>query len=230
MSEKYDIPIEALEVRSEMQIHFDTLEKTYQLVTIIAWPKEKAEKYTVLFDIATGEISEDLLALQEAERQARLAKYGKLAPELYERVQRAEDEDVFPVAIWAAGQNKQPSKQELYEILAARWPEAAEAMRQGRKPMQVSDRELAREIYRTYLMLLAEDIEKRVAPVLQQLASYGIEAEHREGEPIVYATVSKEILSQIANHPAVDYIFYHETRVRPETEGPVSTVEAPETD
>ncbi len=216
VAETYGIAEDVLRLTNEEGLHLPTLDKTILTITFTAMQQPDYPVYRVLIDIDTGEISEDLQALRQAEEEARMQKYDKLETGLFDMLQEADDDEIFPVAIWAAEYDKSLSPSELYDILAARYPQAAQAMAEGRKPWRVEDGELSKEIRTAYFAELDKNAKTRVAPILAMLKSYEESVEHQWGEPRIVAEIPKKMILKLDRHPAVARIFYYSNEVVPE--------------
>jgi hypothetical protein len=131
--------------------------------------------YDLLVDFDSGEVIDDVEAMWAAEDQARFARYGKLDPALYERLQEIQESDFVSVTMWvvsAPGQSLDERQMAAFAILAARYPEADEAIRNGGKPMDVDDPELAQQIYNEYLQLVDFGVDVQVGPLVEALVIY----------------------------------------------------------
>jgi hypothetical protein len=75
------------------------LGRTFQAVTVL--DLKSGRFFQVLVDLNSGQV-EDKVAIEEAEEQRHRAKYGKLRPALYERLQAMGDDESVTVTIWVA--------------------------------------------------------------------------------------------------------------------------------
>ncbi len=228
VAETYDIAEDVLRLTNEEGLYLPTLDKTIRIIALTAMQQPDYPVYKVLIDIDTGEISEDLQALRQAEEEARMLKYGKLETSLFDMLQEADDDDeIFPVAIWAAEYDKRLSPPELYDILAARYPQAAEAIAEGRRPWRVEDKELSKEIRAAYFAELDKNAKTRITPILAMLKRYEESVEQQMGVPSIVAEIPKKMILKLDRHPAVARIFYYSDETEPEMDGATSTIRAP---
>ena len=201
VSERYSIPIENLLVVNEHTRRYPLSGRTFQAVTLLDTrnPDKFGYKfeYSLLIDLSTRSIEEDLAAIQAAEDAAYLAKYGKLQPALYERLQPVSDDTVLPVAIWIANQGQERTDAEIYAELAAQFPAAAEALARGTKPFDVADPDLSEQIQAAYRQLHAQDITVRNIPLLDWLEKQGMSVEQQVGMPALTARLPKRIIMSL---------------------------------
>jgi hypothetical protein len=110
------IPVEQLVAVNQHQREYKLLGKTFW--SVIAQDLKGDRWYSVMVNLADGSFVDNIETIEQAEREAHLAKYGKLEPALHARLQQAVDEELVDVAIWIAG--KPPRDQrERYLALSA---------------------------------------------------------------------------------------------------------------
>jgi hypothetical protein len=93
------VPIDALIIGDEHPVEYPDLGRTFQAIRLMD-TRPEGRIYKLLVDLKKGRVlcEEEVSALQIAEVEAYQAKYGKLEPALYERLQRLKDEDDLTVA------------------------------------------------------------------------------------------------------------------------------------
>jgi hypothetical protein len=207
IAEQKQIPLEALRVVNEHERQYPLTGRTFRAFVILDTRAPETPDYGVLIDLVSGDIETDWAAVEAAERDAYRAKYGKLQPALYERLQQVENGTLLPVAIWAAGVERQPTVGEVYAELAAQFPEAARALAEGLRPWQVEDTALSAEIEETYDKLRAEDVSERTQPLVDYLRGQGFSVEVIEGMPSLAAMLPKEAILALESRDDVETIY-----------------------
>jgi hypothetical protein len=143
--------------------------------------------------------------VERAEADARQAKYGKLHPLLYERLQ-TDDEEALSAAIWVGGERGR-SREEVYALLARRYPQVRDALARHTSPFNVGDPALVRRIRTEYERIRQEDIAARVQPLVTYLESRGIAAETHDLLPSITTTLSKEAILALVRRDDVQTIY-----------------------
>jgi hypothetical protein len=211
VAEQYAVPLEDLLLVNEDELSYPLTGRSFRALVIVDRrpPQVTGERfaYNLLIDLATGEIVEDINAVQAAEDAAYRDKYGKLHPTLYDRLQEVTDDTMLPVAIWVAGSAEQRTEAEYYAELAARFPAAAEALARGTKPMDVEDPELSQAIQEAYNQLRAEDTQARIQPLAAWLEAQGFSVESYGAMPSLTATLPKSTILEIEARDDVAMIY-----------------------
>ncbi len=101
IAEREGIPREVLLVDADRPTEYPNLGRCFQVVTLLDTRPDRGT-YKLLVDLQSGEVVEDISGLLVEEEQARQARYGKLEPALYERLQGLGDGETLPAAIWIA--------------------------------------------------------------------------------------------------------------------------------
>jgi hypothetical protein len=204
LAEKYGIAPEDILVYDQFQQDFIYLEKSYWCIT--ASEREADTIYKVVVDMADMSASEDISAIEQADKEAMLDKYGKLEPALAKRLESIKPEDTVQVAIWVAGAPER-SQQDLYDILAGMYPQAREALERSGNPFDVGDHDKMMEIKRTYLQMVREDNEQIISVAVSYFRSLDIEVVIGEGIPTVFAPLSKARIIDLEYQPWVGKIY-----------------------
>ncbi len=221
VTQRYNIPEQWLAVLADHPTEYPGLERQFQVVTLLD-TRLNGAVYKLLVDLADGEVIEDLASLAQAEAQAQLAHYGKLDPRLAERLSLLQDDDTLPVAIWIAapaGKSLAEVQQEVFLLLAARYPEARTAMENSGKPMDVPDRALSDKIYAEYLALVNTAMDARAQPLAQELQSRGYVVITFAGMPSLVAILPKSAILELAQREDVAAIYLVDEGSRLELEG-----------
>ncbi len=154
-----------------------------------------------------------MTTIERAEEQARHARYGKLQPALYERLQGMQDNERVTVMIWAAakpGQSLVEQEAAAMAALAAKYPQARVALEQGGKPTDVDDPELAKRIYAEYVELLNKDLAQRVQPLVKALEVQGATVRTSEGLPLITVSLTKVAILFLAQRGDIGAIYLAE--------------------
>lgn len=148
LAQRERIAPENLVIVNEFRREAPLLGRTFQAVTIL--DMKSGRFFQLLVDLNSGGV-EDGETIEKGEKERYRAKYGKLQPALYERLLRMSEEEAVTVTIWVvAPPGKSLAEQEVaaFATLAAKYPQAREAMERGGKPMDVDDPGLAKQIYK----------------------------------------------------------------------------------
>jgi hypothetical protein len=204
LAQRERIPLEELVVVSEFRREALPLKRSFQAVTLVH-NRPNGRFYHLLVDRQTGTV-ENLETIEQAEQQASRAKYGKLQPELAERLQTMSDTDTATVMIWAAdrpGLNRRAREEAAIAKLAAEYPQARAAVARSGKPMDVDDPELARKIAAEYSTLVNASAAPLAQALAQQLRSVGAQPRTYAGLPAVTMTLTKAAIVQLARRADV---------------------------
>lgn len=214
VAQRQGIPVKDLVIVTDHSTEYPNLGRKFRVVTVLD-TRPGGRFYNLLVDLENGQIEENVSALLSAEDRAYLAKYGKLEPALYERLQQANDNQVLPVAIWVAGQ-PQRIQEEIFAELAATFPEARAALARFDKPIAVDDPALATRIRAEYNKMLIEDTAIRIAPLVSHLQQRGIRVTTYGALPSVTAWLTKRQILELVRRNDVGMIYLIEERGAPE--------------
>ena len=229
ISEREDIPTEALIIAADHPTEYPASGRKFQVVTLID-TRRGGQVYKLLVDLTNGQIEEDISTLLSTEIQIHQTRYGKLDPALYKRLQALKDDDLVPVAIWMTTQpNKTLAEQQeaAFATLAAKYPEAQSALTHSGKPMDVGDPELAQRIEAEYISLLATEAQARIQPLVKELEDQGVSIITYAGLPTFTAILPKQTILSLAQHTDVSNIYLIEAHKQPEMESVAPTILAP---
>ena len=200
---------------------YPSLGRKFQVVTILD-TRPEGRFYSLLVDLDSGRIEEELAAIRAAEERAYLDRYGKLEPTLYRRLQEIDDDEALPVAIWVAGK-PQHSQEDLFAAVAAQFPEAQAALSRSDKPWDMEDPELAARIKAEYNRLSAANTAVRIEPLVTHFRQRGIEVTTYGTLPSVTARLTKRQILELAQHDKVGMLYLIEERGREETDVAIPT-------
>lgn len=223
------IPIDALSIVADHSTEYPNLGRQFQVVTVLD-TRPQGQVYKLLVDLRSGRVEEDVSALLAAEARAHQARYGKLQPALYERLQLLNEDETLPVAIWVAagpGQSLAEQQATIFATLAAKYPEVQAAIDHLGKPMDVSDPELRQRIEDEYLALLTDQTDMRALPLVTELRRRGFAVTTYSGMPSFTAVLPKRLILELARRPDVSAIYLTEEEVQLELDSAVPTTLAP---
>ena len=204
IAERESIPVSQLVAVNQHRQDYPFLGKSYWAVTALdtignGW-------YTVMINLDNGSFVDDVEKIEQADQDASFAKYGKLEPLLYEQLQFMKPEDQAQVAIWAAGSPKR-SQDELYASLAAKYPEARQALQLSGKPFDVPDPTKASQLEAEYMAMLAEDTQAQIRPLVESIQAQGYSVTTFDALPAIAVTLPKSIILEIAKRDDVGMIY-----------------------
>jgi subtilisin family serine protease len=179
-------------------------------VTILSL--ESGHFYQVLVDINSGQVV-DREVIEEEEEKRHRAKYGKLRPSLYERLQRMKEDEEVAVTLWVAappGESLAEMQKAIFTGLASKYPEAKEAMERSGKPFDVDDPALAERIYQEYVQILNAKIYSRIEPLVKELEAQGFAVRTSPGLPSITAKLPKRVIKILAERDDIGVIFLSE--------------------
>ena len=220
VAERYGLAPENLSVANEHRRDYPLLGRSFRAVSI--YDRGGSGFYRLLVDLASGESEEDVTKIERAAALAYHRRYGRLHPRLYERLQQMGDEEELPVAIWS-GMPPGRSQAQLYAALAARFPEAAEALARSGIPFDVGDPALADRIRDAYIQMLTEDTRVRLAPLVQYLEARGIRVQRFDPLPTVVARLPKRMIQALDQREDVGMIFLIDEPAHPALDVAIST-------
>lgn len=126
------------------------------------------------------------------------------------------------ITLWVGGEYGR-RRQELYAILASRYPEVQEALARHASPFDVGDPVLSRRIRAEYERMRQEDIAARIHPLVAYLESQGVAVETHYLLPSVTAMLSKEAILALARREDVQTIYLVEGEGEPALDTGVPT-------
>jgi len=224
-----DIPISALSIIVDHPTEYPNLGRKFQVVTLLD-QRPGGRFYSLLVDLTDNRTEENISALLSAESQARQARYGKLEPALYTRLQALKDDDMVYVAVWMTapqGKTMTEQQQTAFATLATKYPEAQSAMERSGKPMDVSDPALARRIESDYVALLNAGMKSRTQHLVTELQQRGFTVTTYDGMPAFATLVPKSVILELNRREDVGSIFLVGATVRPAMISVAPTILAP---
>lgn len=214
IAEREGVPAENL-VAFEESRYTSVLGQTFQPVTLLD-RRGGGRIFKVLVDVDSGEVR-DRADVEAAEEEARRTRYGKLQPDLYDRLRLLGDDESVLVTIWVVaepGKSLPELEAEAFAALGAKYPQAAEAIARGGKPMDVDDPELAKQIYQEYVNFLDAQAARRIVSLVETLEAQGFTVRPAKGLPAVTALLPKRVILEIADRGDVGTVYLAEGEVR----------------
>lgn len=208
VSEHEGIPLDDLMIGVDAPSWYPTIEKSYQRVWMVNRRPGRNEEYTLLVDLDTGEIftGDEIAAIEQAERAASAAKYGKLEQGLYDYLQSRDDSDLVRVGIVVASLPGSPSEDELWAQAVA----LQSGISPGTKVSDIRDIAVLSAIEKAYRRLLVEALTPQVNTVLEELASEGIDARTEPDSPTIDARMNRAQIESLAASEQVSFIYLND--------------------
>ena len=145
----------------------------------------------------------DIKVLEQAEAQAREARYGKLDPTFFYFLQTRRPEENVSVLLWMDGVDYEWVNEELTrqysQVTAYRFASGQPVDEQGR-PIPIEP-ELFDRIRADYNALLDQAHRKAAEPVIAFLTTRGYRAEALDAFPGVVAEVPVEVVWELSRAP-----------------------------
>ncbi len=198
------IPVKQLVAVNLRQREYKLLGKTFWFVT--AQNLEGDQWYSVMVNLADGSFVDDIETLEQAEQEAHFAKYGKLEPALFDRLESMKPDDKVMVAIWVVD-NPKRSREELFAALATKHPEARAALERSGKPFDVGDPQLANALEAEYVKMLEEDTLPLLQPLKDALQAQEYTVTTFGAMPVIAVTLPKDLILKIAARPDVGAVY-----------------------
>lgn len=207
VAEQYGIPEERWVIVNEHRREYPELGRVFRAFTLFD-PTSKMS-VDLMVDLQDHTVVEDVAAIEQAEADARRAKYGKLDPALYERLQAVADDELVEVAIWVAGRQHRTQRERFAE-LAAMFPEARAAMERSGKPFDVEDPEVRSRIWQAYEQMLEVDTQPLVQPLANHLRAQRFVVTTYDTLPSIVAELPAHVIRALEKRPDVGKIYLAE--------------------
>jgi len=203
LAQREGIPASPFVVATDHPTEYPSLGRRFQVVTLLD-TRPEGKSYDFLVDLDTGKVIEDIASIQRAEEQARIQKYGKLDPALYDRLHIMRDDDVVTVMIRVAGDPTSSISEVQAAAIAtvtAKYLEAQMAVERGGKPVDVGDPVLADHIYTDYMVALdigmaqrEQQLAEAQRALAEALEAQGISIQARDGLSLQVTLTKQDIL------------------------------------
>lgn len=209
------IPVERLLSVNAHRREYGILGKAFWYVK--ALDRESGHFYTALVDVSDGSPT-DLEKVERAQRQALEARYGKLEPQLYERLQPMGQDETVNVAVWFTPIDRRA----LLAQLQAKHPDVpAEPLE--RPWHEVNDPARADQIRADYYQLMQEAHLGKQAGLAQSLWARGYEVRLHKGVPSLVARLPKRVILETARRGDVSRLYLIEGELAPLLESAIPT-------
>lgn len=206
LAQREGIPPENLIVVNEFERQAALLQRSFTGLTLLDSGSNRF--FELLVDRNTGQV-EERASIEAIENSAHTAKYGKLEPALYDRLQGMQDTETVTVQVWMLampGQRLDELEATARDTLAATYPEARAAVESGGQPSDVQSPALAEQIAQEYTAIVETAMTQRVQPLVAALAAQGITVQAPAGMPAVTASLSKQTILELARREDVGNI------------------------
>ncbi len=182
-----------------------------------------------MVELESGVVEADVNAIVAQEQAAYRARYGKLTPALYERLQQVQEDELLPIAVWMAPDPAARSQEAIFAELVRQFPGAAEALARYGVPWRVDDATVGEEIRQAYFRALSDDALRRLRPLAEQLKGQGSEVTTLEPVPSLFARLSKSAILALQAREDIDRIYLLEMKPEPALVEAVGTDRMPQT-
>lgn len=204
IAKREEVSVTQLVAVNQHRRDYPFLGKSYWAVTAVDTAGDSW--YTVMIDFNDSSFVDGIDEIEQAEQDARFAKYGKLEPDLYERLQLIKPEEEVQVVVWAAGSPLR-SQIEIYTLLTDKYPEAKQSLQESGKPFDVSDPKIASQMEAEYMAILAEDTRVQISPLMTSIQSQGYNVTTFEALPAIAVTLPKSVILEIAKRDDIGMIY-----------------------
>jgi len=220
IAEHEGVPLDDLLVAHEHRRDYPLRGRRFMAFTIFA--RTPRRDFHLLVDLDDGSVVDDVAAVERAEAEAHRARYGKLHPALYERLQTANNEEALPVAIWVGGERGR-SREEIYALLSCQYPQVRRALASHTSPFDLDDPSLSRQVRAEYEQMRQKDIAARIHPLVRYLKHRGITVETHHLLPSITAMLSKGEILALTKRNDVQIIYLVEGEGEPALDTAVHT-------
>lgn len=188
-AKKSGIPIEEVYVGAPAIISYTVTMKGIWEASV--GDREGNQMEIVTIDRATHEVIDGQVAY-EAEQRARLEKYGKLDPALYEWLQTLADDELVQISIWFSGVDVDQLRAEI----SAKYPDAKLT---DSRPSSETDLKLYEQIYKEMVDVEINAYRSQAAPIIDEVEKAGGKILYSsQRAPLIFAEVSKKTVYLVA--------------------------------
>jgi hypothetical protein len=215
ISTQHILPVEEMQIVNEHTRTYPLIGRTFKAFTIWTQDPGKFQDFDLLVEVESGVVEPNVDAIAAQEQVAYQARYGRLTPELYARLQQASDDELLPIAVWLAPDPAARTQEEIFAALAGQFPGAAESLVESGVPWTVEDAATAATIRQSYFAMLSEDALRSMQPLVEQIASFGVKATTLDPLPSLFAQLPKRDLLALAERKDVELIYLLENEAAP---------------
>ena len=216
VSQTHGLPMEQLMISGKTQAYYRLADQKFWCVKVL--DKESGNIYGVDMDI-DGNIV-DIRKAEKEEQEAYTNKYGKLAPDLYDRLQKVTDQnETIEVVIWLTPIDSE----KIIDCVTSKYPDVKTA--KGR-PLPDTDMEKYDEEYNEIFAAKKQAYALKEKPIIDYLESKGFEVTYASTTaPLVCAKLAKDEILALQEREDVDTIYLSQT-LEPEIDTAAPTVRA----
>jgi hypothetical protein len=220
VSQTHGIPTEQLLITAKTQAYYRLTDQKFWCAKVV--DKESDNIYGVYID-PDGSIVGDLRKVEKEEQEAYKNKYGKLAPDLYNRLQKVTDpNETIEVGIWLTPVDSE----KIIDEVISKHPDVKTT--KG-KPMRDTDMEKYDIVYKEIMAAKEEAGALKVKPIMDYLESKGFTVKCvSKVPPIVAAELPKSEILALQEREDVDTIYLSKV-YEPEINTAVPTIRAHKT-
>ena len=201
VAQRYGIPLARLRLAYQTPASSSLTGRTY--LCVLAEDTASGQQYGVAVDLKTKATMSNE-EMETIEREARIARYGKLEPELYELLQTKGAEEQVPVFIWFTSIDFDA----IWKQLGEKYPGVPfPAVKPGDPSATGGDRERAMQILADYEALLDQAHLQKEQSLTELLRSWGHEVLMYSGIPSIAVTLKKSEIEEIASRDDVSAIY-----------------------
>jgi len=182
ISQTHDIPEEQMTIINEGEANYPLTNQKLYCAKIM--DKKSGEVYGLYID-EDGDFV-DIKTIEDKEEAAHFKRYGKLEPELYERLQDMRSDEEIKVGIWLTSGNMNEPK-----------PDGGEISEEVESEMLTSKRS-------AYAL--------KEKPLMDLLSAKGFEITYAcQYAPLIFAELPNDAIMELSNRPDVDAIYISRT-------------------
>lgn len=182
-----------------------------------ALDEESRHFYTAMVDLSDQRPVE-LAKVEQAQRAALEAKYGKLEPQLYDLLQTKGPDDEVNIAVWFTPIDRQAILVEL----RARYPQVSLLVPE-RPWHDVKDEVLAERIRADYQQLMEQAHLAKQETLAQALRGRGYQVRLHRGVPSLVARLPKHVILESAQRADVAQLYLIEGKLEPLLDSAIPT-------
>lgn len=218
VAQRQDLPVELMQVGFVESLQFPVLADGAQSgdyigVTLYRRDGHTGEPWKVYVNATTGQVLDDLTPIRADAKKQYWDTYGTLNPALYDRLLSAKSDEAIPVAFWLKAETALAAENSPKSIIAARYPEAATALRTLGVLWAVDNADLSTEIQQAYESEITKANESLVIPFIADLKIEGVVGQAVAGLPVVAANLTPSEIRSLSVHKNVDQVYLADTPV-----------------
>jgi hypothetical protein len=203
---------EVLEIHADHRYTSHDLNQVFQAVTIFE-NRGPGHTYHLFVNLETGYIFDNFNLFKQAEVKARVERYGKLDPSLFDHLKGLKNDEIVDVAIWVSPPPEKEVRErenEIEDSITAKYPAAREAQRRQLRLWDVPNPELSEKIHNEYLKMKEADVESRISPLHTELSDKGFDAFYTNSAPVIYASLPKQEILSLSRRDDISTIYLNE--------------------